>query len=192
MADDSVGQLSLLNDLTKKYLDKIKPRTCIFLGIAGGNGLEHIDNAVTKKVIGIDVNQDYLDETYRRYNKQVKNLQLINYYISSGATEICKADAVWAALIMEYTGISDCLQFADRNLLPVGHLVVSIQINNGRKPVSTSGIESIKKAADIFSPVDPGELVTKATAAGFLLFDDEVNMLPNGKAIKTFHFVKAK
>ncbi len=192
MADNSVGQLKLLNYLTKKYLDKIKPHTCLFLGVAGGNGLEHIDNKVTENVIGIDINQDYLDETRRRYDKQIKTLQLINFDIGAGATEICKADAVWAALIMEYTGISDCLQFADRNLLLGGHFVVSIQINNGLKAVSLTAVESIKKAGEIFSQVDPEELVTKITATGFLLIDNEVNMLPNGKSIGTFHFTKDK
>src|ERR1700759_1353328 len=50
MSDSSVGQLRLLNLLTKKYLTKIKPETCLFMGIAGGNGLEHVDNQVTKNV----------------------------------------------------------------------------------------------------------------------------------------------
>ncbi len=48
MSHHLVGQAALLNALTKKYLDAIKPEAVIFLGIAGGNGLEHIDNQVTQ------------------------------------------------------------------------------------------------------------------------------------------------
>lgn len=35
MSHNSVGQLSVLNSLTKKYLNSIKPQTCVFLGVAG-------------------------------------------------------------------------------------------------------------------------------------------------------------
>ena len=36
MSHYMVGQAALLNRLTKKYLDEIKPVTAIFLGISGG------------------------------------------------------------------------------------------------------------------------------------------------------------
>lgn len=41
-----------------KFIDKeiakyIKPKTFVFLGVALGNGLEHIDDSVTKNVINI-------------------------------------------------------------------------------------------------------------------------------------------
>ncbi len=58
MQHESVAQLPLLNTLTKKYLERFNPRTVLFLGIAGGNGLEYINNSVTQQVLGIDVNQD--------------------------------------------------------------------------------------------------------------------------------------
>ncbi len=57
MQHESVGQLQLLNNLTKKYLKKLSPEIVMFLGISGGNGLEHIDNNITSQVFGIDINQ---------------------------------------------------------------------------------------------------------------------------------------
>jgi hypothetical protein len=53
MSHHQVGQSTLLNALTKKYMDSIKPQSVIFVGIAGGNGLEHIDNKITQNVYGI-------------------------------------------------------------------------------------------------------------------------------------------
>ncbi len=53
MSHHLVGQVLLLNSLTKKYLDEIKPETAVFLGIAGGNGLEHIDNNITRTVLAL-------------------------------------------------------------------------------------------------------------------------------------------
>ena len=78
MSHYQVGQSILLNSLTKKYLDETKPESVVFLGIAGGNGLEHIDNSVTKSVIGIDINQDYLNTALTRYKHTIPSLQLVN------------------------------------------------------------------------------------------------------------------
>src|SRR5262245_49920061 len=115
MSHATVGQLSLLNELTKKYLDKIKPTSCLFIGIAGGNGLEHIDNRITNYVIGIDINQEYLDVSFNRYHERINSLQLFKLDITKDTSQICAADFIWAALIMEYTGIDKCLAFSMNN-----------------------------------------------------------------------------
>lgn len=105
MSHPSVGQSILLNLLTKKYLDEIKPETIVILGIAGGNGLEHIDMNNTQTVIGIDINQDYLNTAFKRYKHTIGSLQLLNLDIVKNPGSICRADFVWAALVLEFTGI---------------------------------------------------------------------------------------
>jgi len=188
MSHDSVGQSGLLNSLTKKYLYKIQPQTTIFLGIAGGNGLEHIDSNITKRVIGIDINPDYLNTAFERYNHQIDFLQLLNLDITKNSESICRADFIWAALILEYTGIDKVLEFSANNIHTGGHLIVSIQSNNNKQSVSPTGIESIKKAGEIFSIVNPEVLVGKASETGFVQIGKEESALPNGKSIITFHF----
>ena len=116
MSHRLVGQAILLNALTKKYLDEVKPETAIFLGIAGGNGLEHIDNRITKSVYGIDVNPEYLNAAFTRYKHNIASLQLLNLDIVKHSETICKADFIWAALIMEYTGIDKVLEFCANNI----------------------------------------------------------------------------
>lgn len=189
MSHSSVGQLSLLNTLTKKYLLKIKPATCIFLGIAGGNGLEHIDNDISKKVIGIDINQEYLDVSFKRYNDSINFLQLLNLDITKNTTKICSADFIWAALVLEYTGIDKCLEFSRNNILPGGHFIATIQSNNNLHTVSPTGIESVKKAGQIFSAIDPGIMLAKAKEMGFTQISSEENQLPNGKTFLTYDLV---
>lgn len=191
MSHHLVGQSTLLNSLTKKYLDEIKPEIAIFLGIAGGNGLEHIDNHITKKVYGIDINPDYLDIAFKRFNHRIPSLQLLKLDITQHAESLCKSDFIWAALILEYTGIDDGLGFCKNNLHKDGHLIVSIQSNNNSPSVSPTGIESIKKAGEVFSVVVPEELLNAAAYKGYKLMGKEENILPNGKSIKTFHFVAA-
>ena len=77
MLHKTVGQLQLLNDLTKKYLGTIKPNSVLILGIAGGNGLEHINNTITKEVIGIDINEKYLEENFLPDKKSLKTYHFI-------------------------------------------------------------------------------------------------------------------
>ena len=189
MSHHLVGQSSLLNSLTKKYLHSVKPETAIFLGVAGGNGLEHIDNQITQSVYGIDINQDYLDTAYKRFKHRIPSLQLVNLDIAQQSECICKADFVWAALVLEFTGIDKSLAFCTNNMSNGGHLIISIQLNNNQQSVSPTGIESIKKAGEIFSIIDPDVLQSKAAETGYKLIGKEENILPNGKSIITCHFV---
>lgn len=188
MSHNSVGQSALLNRLTKKYMNALKPESCLFLGIAGGNGLEHINNRITKFVFGVDINQKYLKEVAKRYYGKIPSLKLINIDITRSKKKICQANFIWAALIMEYTGIDNCLRFSLKNLNRGGHLIISIQSTTGKQSVSSTGIESIKKISSIFQTVDTDMLIDKSIRIGFKLINQEENFLPDGKSLRTFHF----
>jgi len=193
MQHETVGQLQLLSELTNKYLERVKPNIVIFLGIAGGNGLEHIDNGVTRQVYGIDINQNYLHETKERFKNRIRNLHLINIDISSGEKEkVTKASLIWAALIFEYVETDACFEFINNNIQDNGYLIVTIQDNNGLSSVSKTGIESIKSAGKIFKQISEHELLSGAAKIGFYKVDFEENLLPNGKSLKTYMFGKQK
>jgi len=102
MRHENVGQLQLLSELTGKYLRCYRPDTVLFLGVSGGNGLEHIDNRITRKVIGIDINREYLDETKKRFSDRIPGLALVNLDINESKRTIARVYMVWAALIFEY------------------------------------------------------------------------------------------
>jgi 16S rRNA A1518/A1519 N6-dimethyltransferase RsmA/KsgA/DIM1 with predicted DNA glycosylase/AP lyase activity len=191
MRHESVGQLHLLNNLTKKYFEKLSPEIVMFLGIAGGNGLEQIDNTVTRQVFGIDINQNYLDITKKRFKNQIPNLNLINIDISSRNTEkLAKANLIWAALIFEYVEADICFEFINNNIQENGYLVVTIQENNGVSSVSQSGIETIKSVGEIFKLITESNLVSMADKFSFNKIDFEENILPNRKSLKTYTFIK--
>jgi uncharacterized protein (TIGR00369 family) len=191
MKHETVGQLHLLNTLTKKYLEKVNPEIVMILGIAGGNGLEHINNCITKQVYGIDINQNYLNETRKRFQGQIPNLYLINLDISAGNNDIiAKANLIWAALIFEYVELESSFEFIDNNLEENGHLIVTIQENNGVSSVSQTGIETIKSTDKLFCNIAERELLSIADKFGFFRDDYEENILPNKKSLKTYSFVK--
>ncbi|HIZ56573.1 MAG TPA: hypothetical protein H9671_10350 [Firmicutes bacterium] len=73
----SVYQLQVMNQIMKEqfYTDPVK--TMMILGIAGGNGLEHISRDDFETVYGVDVNQKYLDECQKRYPQLLGMLETI-------------------------------------------------------------------------------------------------------------------
>ena len=191
MQHETVGQLQLLNNLAKKYLEKLSPEIVMFLGITGGNGLERIDNNVTSQVFGIDINQNYLNETEKRFKDQISNLNLLKIDISSRNIEnLTKANLIWAALIFEYVEIDICFEFINNNIQEDGYLVVTIQENNGVISVSQTGIETIKSVGQIFKQIPESNLISIADKFGFRKIDFEENILPNKKSLKTYIFVK--
>ena len=156
------------------------------MGIAGGNGLEHIDNNISKYVIGIDINKEYLDVAFNRYRDKIDSLKLLELDITEETNQICRVDFIWAALVLEYAGIDKCLEFAYNNILHGGHLIVTIQANNNLQSVSPTEVESVKKTGTIFTAIDPEIMLAKSKEIGFTLVAQEANQLPNGKSFLTF------
>ena len=190
MAHDSVGQLQLLNLLTKQYHSKHKPRNPLFLGIAGGNGLEHIDPTFVHQVVGIDINESYLKQTEIRFQDKFPQLKLIKCNVDETTECFIKSDFIWAALFLEYVDLTNCIRFMLNNLAEHGVVIVTIQSNNGNGAVSQSGIEGVKVLSGQFKSIDR-EIVLKAfNDAGFSLQAEEVNELPNGKTFLTFTHIK--
>jgi hypothetical protein len=60
MGSAEVGQLPVLAELFKCALDHCRPKSVAVLGVAGGNGLEQIDCSITKRIVGVDINRQYI------------------------------------------------------------------------------------------------------------------------------------
>ncbi|SFD82300.1 hypothetical protein SAMN05518672_103366 [Chitinophaga sp. CF118] len=192
MQHEGVAQAQLLNHLTNKYLQKHNPESPLFLGVSGGNGLEHIDINKTKIVYGIDVNKSYLEEAQKRFGEKIKQLVLVNADISTSKESFLKADFVWAALIFEYIDIQKGFEFIANNIGESSKLIITIQSNNGNQSVSRTEVESIKYVKEIFKIVDKDNLQTNASKFGFELIGSEENILPNGKSLLTYEFERKK
>ncbi len=190
MKHDSVGQLQLLNLLTKQYLSVHKPRNPLFLGIAGGNGLEHIDPTFVNQVVGIDINEAYLKQTEIRFQVKLPQLKLIKCNVDETTECFIQSDFIWAALFLEYVDLTNCIRFMLNNITEHGVVIVTIQLNNGNGAVSQSGIEGVKVLSGQFKSIDR-EIVLKAFSdADFSLQLEEANTLPNGKTFLTFTYLK--
>ena len=76
MNSAGVEQLAALSELFAEALAYCQPESVAVIGIAGGNGLDRVDNTVTRRVVGIDINPAYLDAVRQRF-EQMPGLELI-------------------------------------------------------------------------------------------------------------------
>jgi hypothetical protein len=186
MSHGTVHQAQFLSGLTQKYLLRFEPEYPLFLGISGGNGLEHIDAGKTKKVRAVDINSTYLEKIKERYSASLPQLELICADINTSALSSLQTDFIWGALIFEYLDMHKGFDFIARNKVPSARVIITIQLDNGIHAVSQTGIESIKQVEQLFKFVNETELLTSAKQFNLRLEASEENPLPGGKVFKTF------
>lgn len=104
MKFDSVMQLQALNEMMKGQFDTHSVSSVMILGIAGGNGLNHIQKGKFEKVFGVDVNNSYLKEVIRRYPDLDGLLECLCVDLTCETNMLPKADMVIANLLVEYIG----------------------------------------------------------------------------------------
>lgn len=190
MAHSSVGQSAMLSQLMQSALATYKPSSLAVLGIAGGNGLEHVDTAQTPYVYGVDINQVYLNECKNRYASRIENLALINYDLNRKEGLPFKVDLIFAGLIFEYVDLKIGLNQIDSCLQQGGSLVVIFQKNNGVTSVSNSGIDSVKQVGKVFNLVDEETFEEKISIFKYTRTKRNEHFLPNGKSLINLEFKK--
>lgn len=104
MAMDSVQQLQAMNQMMKGQLNQYEVQSAMILGIAGGNGLEHVDTEKLNKVYGVDINQEYLTITKKRYENLSDTLDCLCVDLVSEAEKLPQVDMLIANLLIEYIG----------------------------------------------------------------------------------------
>ena len=104
MSLDSVKQLQSMNRTMKKQFDDYDVSTVMILGIAGGNGLEHIHKEKYQAVYGVDINETYLQAVIDRYKNLNGILKCINIDITKEADKLPETELLIANLLIEYIG----------------------------------------------------------------------------------------
>lgn len=104
MRFNTVRQLQTLNKIMKNQFDTYSASTAIVLGVAGGNGLNHIDKKKYLKVYGVDINDKYLIEVKQRYLNLSDCLECIQLDLITECERLPEAELVIANLVIEYIG----------------------------------------------------------------------------------------
>lgn len=133
---DTVMQLQAMNKMMKGQFDTYPVSSVMILGIAGGNGLEHIQKNKFEKVYGVDINSSYLEEVIRRYPDLNGLLECLCINLMDEIHQLPKADLVIANLLIEYIGY-ECFQNTIQHVNPK-YVSCIIQINMEDNWVSDS------------------------------------------------------
>ncbi len=181
MSSVEVQQLGTLSDLFAEAIALCRPSSIAVLGIAGGNGLDQIDNSVTARVVGLDINPLYLEAVRQRYS-HLPGLELHCVDLSEQYVALEPVQLVHAALIFEHAGVDYCLENALSMTAPGGNLSVVLQLPaGGGQTVGASQFSSIQNLESGFSVIGSAWLRKSLTERGFRLIHQATRSLPAGK-----------
>lgn len=176
-----VQQSAPLSELFAEALAMRCPPSVALLGIAGGNGLDHIDTRITTRVLGLDVNPQYLDVARRRYS-HLPGLELYCADLAQRDVGFPPVQLVHAALVFEYAGLDRCLKNALSLVAPGGALSAVLQLASAaEQPVSASRFASIQNLKSHFSLIDNRRLCETLEGHQFQLNYQTRRALPAGK-----------
>ena len=182
MGSDNVRQLAALSDLFKRALDLCTPESVAVVGVAGGNGLERVDPAVTKKIVGLDINARYLAATRQRHGT-LPGLELCCADLAGEPLSLTPVELVHAALVFEHTGLGRCLANTLSLVAPGGKLSIALQLPSAAEQgVTPTRYASMQTLRDSFALIDVSQFRRELEAEGFRLFHQEQRSLPAGKA----------
>jgi len=185
MALPQVAQARMLALQMARFAEETRPHSLAVAGVAGGNGLEELSPEITRRVVAIDVNRDYLAACENRYAGRFDQFEAVEHDLSLGMPEMPPVDAIFAGLVLEYVNVKSFCASLAAALKPAGHFAAVLQLPSPDLPeVSETPYTSLKALAATFHPVSPLELVTLLVAQGFALVKSEETCLHSGK---TFH-----
>lgn len=184
---NSVMQLQALNQMMKGQFESYPVSDVMILGIAGGNGLEHIRKDKFKKVYGVDINYSYLQSAEQRYPNLSGIIECLCINLIDEANKLPKADMVIANLLVEYIGYN-CFQKAIVQVKPK-YVSCIIQINTGDNWVSDSPYLHVFDGLDrVHNQIEKKKLEKTMHEIDYRTVKTLEYMLPNCKKLVQIDF----
>lgn len=186
---DSVMQLQAMNEMMKGQFDAYPVSSVMVLGIAGGNGLEHIQKDKFEKIYGVDINSSYLQEVIRRYPDLDGVLECLCVNLMEEADQLPKADMIIANLLIEYIGY-ECFQKTVQRVNPK-FVSCIIQINMEENWVSDSPYLHVFDGLEqVHHQMEEQALKKAMIETGYHFIKTLEHLLPNGKKLVQIDFEK--
>ena len=184
---DSVMQLQAMNEMMKGQFDSNPISSVMIFGIAGGNGLEHIQKNKFEKVYGVDINFSYLQSVKQRYPHLDGILECLRINLLDEADKLPKADMVIANLLIEYIGY-ECFQNAIQQVNPK-YVSCIIQINLEDNWVSDSPYIHVFDGLErVHHQIEEQALEKIMCEIGYYAIKTLEHNLPNGKKLVQIDF----
>ena len=190
MSLESVNQLQTMNSIMKKQFSDYPVKTAMVLGIAGGNGLEHVSSDKFEKVYGIDINEGYLKTVEERYKGLAGILECLSIDLITEPEKLPHAELVIANLLIEYIGY-EAFQKAVQKIDPE-YVSCVIQINTDEAQwVSDSPyLHAFDRLDEVHCQMEENALIAAMEKTDYRIILNESEPLPNGKALQRIDFRK--
>lgn len=185
---ESVFQLQAMNAMMRAQFASHPAKTVMILGVAGGNGLEHLDSDVWERVYGVDINRDYLAACSARYPGLGTVLETICADLTA-QPELPHAELLIANLLVEYIGYDHFRQVVSR--VKPHYVSCGIQINMDDSFVSDSPyLHVFDGLEEVHHQMEEAALQTCMETIGYRMCLREEHPLPNGKKLVRLDFVR--
>jgi trans-aconitate methyltransferase len=189
MALPAIGQSRLIADELDNLIGTYSPRSVAIIGCAGGNGFDRLVGAGVARVVGVDINPDYIGEARRRYAASIPGLELHLADIQSSAPLFEPADLIYIALVLEYVDLPRTLGALRRHCKPGGALAALSQLpHETMTEVSPSPYASLESLAPGMRLVSAEELQQLAKQVGFSPRRSRVVLSSGGKSFRVDEF----
>jgi trans-aconitate methyltransferase len=165
------------------------PSSVAILGCAGGNGFERLVDTSVSRVVGVDINLQYIEEARQRYAGHVPGLEWVVGDIQTASRLFEPVDFIYAALVFEYIDVARSMSFLQRHCKPKGVLAVLSQVPHETLPeVTPSPYTSLQLLEPRMHLLSREELQRHATQTGFTPEDSRNVLSPGGKqfTVETF------
>lgn len=184
-----VLQLQALNEIMKSQLEDYPVSRIMILGIAGGNGLEHIRKDRVKKVYGVDINAAYLEAAAARHPELVGVLECLRADLTEEPYRLPEAELVVADLLVEYIGY-ERFQEVIRHVRPA-YVSCVIQVDGEERWVSDSPyLHTFDRLERVHHPVEREVLREAIGTIGYRAGGAWERGLPNGKSLVRMDFAR--
>jgi len=191
MSSPAVNQRPVLSHLLRDVLESTRPCDVLILGCSTGNGLEHVDAAVTRRVTGVDVNPTYLQRLVQQFPNPGFELDVRCADLTECGFEPGAFDLVHAGLVLEYVEWPRLLPRWAETLRPRGTFSVVLQRPSESSPaVTPTEFTSLRSLESLFQFVEPDALVKQAYDAGLELEYRRTEPLRSAKEFEVLRFVK--
>lgn len=181
MALPAVGQAEMLASELEETLLRFAPASVAVIGCAGGNGFDRIP-AKTQRVVGADINPEYIAAAAARFLGRIPGLELHVADIEVGPLPFAPVELIFAGLVFEYVALPAALANLARVCCPDGRLVAVLQEESAQlEAVTPSPYSSLQTLAPRMRLVPSAELAARAADAGFSIESERSITLESGK-----------
>jgi hypothetical protein len=155
MGPAGVDQLAPLSALFQEAYLGAQPDRVLLPGVATGNGLEHVDPSVTRRVVGLDVNLQYLGICRQRFFSLGPRLELYCVSAQQWRSPPRSFDLIHVALLLEYLHPEPLVANLASWVEDKGAISVVLQLPGGQAPTpGLKALEIIQKAMKLVAPAD--------------------------------------